>query len=257
MKSIATEVRAEPTTARFLGLEFTRLNPDDIMTRVGELARASRFSYVVTPNVDHIIKIAAAEDSPGDVGLQAAYANAALTICDSRILLALASRSGIPITLLPGSDLTRILLEERIPNGSTVALIGGIPAQLQALAKLRPDVQFCQHRPPMGVMHNIAAQDAIAEFVESRGCDFNLFTIGAPQSEIVAHRVALRGRARGVGLCVGASVEFITGDKRRAPRWVQRASLEWAYRLGSEPRRLWRRYLVDGPRIFAIWWRQR
>jgi N-acetylglucosaminyldiphosphoundecaprenol N-acetyl-beta-D-mannosaminyltransferase len=57
-----------------------------------------------------------------------------------------------------------------------------------------------------------------------------------------------------VGLCIGASVEFLSGAKRRAPRWMQRAGLEWLYRLLSEPRRLWRRYLVKGPRVFKLWW---
>jgi exopolysaccharide biosynthesis WecB/TagA/CpsF family protein len=57
---------------------------------------------------------------------------------------------------------------------------------------------------------------------------------------------------------VGASLEFLAGEKRRAPRLVQAASMEWAFRLLSEPGRLWRRYLVEGPAIFRIWldWRR-
>jgi N-acetylglucosaminyldiphosphoundecaprenol N-acetyl-beta-D-mannosaminyltransferase len=64
-----------------------------------------------------------------------------------------------------------------------------------------------------------------------------------------------RGASRGVGLCIGASVDFVLGDRPRAPRWVQRLNLEWAFRLASEPARLWRRYLVEGPRIFLLFWR--
>jgi exopolysaccharide biosynthesis WecB/TagA/CpsF family protein len=60
-----------------------------------------------------------------------------------------------------------------------------------------------------------------------------------------------------VALCIGASIEFLSGARRRAPRWMQRAGLEWAFRLLSEPRRLWRRYIVEGPRIFVIWYRWR
>ena len=63
--------------------------------------------------------------------------------------------------------------------------------------------------------------------------------------------------AGGTGLCIGASVEFVTGAKRRAPRWMQRLGVEWLHRLLSEPGRLWRRYLVEGPRIFAMAWRWR
>jgi UDP-N-acetyl-D-mannosaminuronic acid transferase (WecB/TagA/CpsF family) len=66
--------------------------------------------------------------------------------------------------------------------------------------------------------------------------------------------IQLKG-ATGVGLCIGASLEFLTGAKRRAPLWLQRLGLEWLFRLLTEPRRLWRRYLVEGPRIFVLWWR--
>jgi len=60
-----------------------------------------------------------------------------------------------------------------------------------------------------------------------------------------------------VGLCVGASLAFLTGQLRRAPRAMQVLHLEWLFRLLSEPRRLWRRYVLKGPRIFHIWWKYR
>ncbi|MFD1786672.1 WecB/TagA/CpsF family glycosyltransferase [Sphingomonas floccifaciens] len=246
-----------PASVSFLGFVFACRPADALIDQICDMARASRFTYVVTPNVDHVITLDKTRDDPAGQAVRSAYAAADLTICDSRILLKLAKLSGHELTLLAGSDLTCILLDERIPAGSSVAVIGGTTDQLTFLQGRRPDLMFRQHIPPMGVRRNVAAQDAIADFVEQAACDYVFFTIGAPQSEIVAHRIAARGRARGVALCVGASIEFITGAKRRAPLWMQRASLEWAYRLGSEPRRLWRRYLVEGPRIFAIWRRQR
>jgi exopolysaccharide biosynthesis WecB/TagA/CpsF family protein len=51
---------------------------------------------------------------------------------------------------------------------------------------------------------------------------------------------------------VGAAVDFLIGTRARAPLWLQKLSLEWAYRLGQEPSRLWRRYLVDSPKILRI-----
>jgi N-acetylglucosaminyldiphosphoundecaprenol N-acetyl-beta-D-mannosaminyltransferase len=52
-------------------------------------------------------------------------------------------------------------------------------------------------------------------------------------------------------LCVGAALNFISGTERRAPRWMQIMALEWFYRLLQSPRRLARRYLIRGPRIFG------
>ena len=65
-------------------------------------------------------------------------------------------------------------------------------------------------------------------------------------------RSSSAGQACGVGLCIGASLLFLTGDLRRAPVWMQRARLEWLHRLVQEPRRMWRRYLYEGPKILRI-----
>jgi UDP-N-acetyl-D-mannosaminuronic acid transferase (WecB/TagA/CpsF family) len=74
---------------------------------------------------------------------------------------------------------------------------------------------------------------------------------------MVAQRLQARGKARGLVLCVGASLNFLTGAERRAPRWMQRFALEWLYRLAQDPKRLARRYLLRGPRVFGylVWGR--
>jgi UDP-N-acetyl-D-mannosaminuronic acid transferase (WecB/TagA/CpsF family) len=69
---------------------------------------------------------------------------------------------------------------------------------------------------------------------------------------VLAKALQSRGRARGLALCVGASINFLTGTERRAPKWVQYAGFEWLYRLLHDPARLARRYLVRGPRIFFL-----
>ena len=133
----------------------------------------------------------------------------------------------------------------------------------EALALMRdlraryPGLTWYWHAPPPGVLRDPAAQQDIVAFVEGCPAGVHFFAIGAPQSELVCARIAKRGVARGVGLCIGASLEFLTGEKARAPLWMQRTGLEWLFRLASEPARLWRRYLLEGPQIFLIWWRWR
>jgi N-acetylglucosaminyldiphosphoundecaprenol N-acetyl-beta-D-mannosaminyltransferase len=61
-----------------------------------------------------------------------------------------------------------------------------------------------------------------------------------------------RGRVRAVMLGVGAAFDFFAGAKRQAPRWMMNAGLEWLFRLSTEPRRLWRRYLRHNPRFIAL-----
>src|SRR6185436_2589093 len=79
-----------------------------------------------------------------------------------------------------------------------------------------------------------------------------LLAVGSPQQEFVAYCLKQRGAARGLALCIGASVDFLTGKERRAPRAWQALGCEWLYRLLQSPRRMAYRYLVRGPRIFAL-----
>lgn len=241
----------------FLGVQFADLTIEQAIDRVIERSEAPIFTYVVTPNVDHLVMLNRAADASAGTAFSAAYDDADLIFCDSRILARLARLSDVTLSLVPGSDLTCALLADPRLAGHKIAIIGGSEALKIDLSRRVPAVAFVQHRPPMGVLRNDAAMAEIERFVVKTAADITLFAIGAPQSEIAARRCLQAGRSRGVGLCVGASLEFITGAKRRAPRWMQYAGMEWAFRLISEPSRLWRRYLVDGPRIFAIWacWR--
>ena len=244
-KAIASESRA---TIEFLGLNFDDVGAltalDEIKQRIGNPA----FFYVVTPNVDHVVRLNRSQDTV----YLSANVHADMTLCDSRILSILASMSGLRLTAVPGSDLTRQLLTA---SGSVwrCAIIGGDDLLYAHIARMFPQHQWTHHLPPMGVRHSDSARLKIAKFVENADADIIFFAIGSPQSEICCYEISQRGRARGVALCIGASLEFITGAKKRAPVWVQRASLEWLHRLMSEPGRLGRRYLVEGPHIFQIY----
>ncbi len=241
----------------FLGLRMARLSLDQAVDHVIAGAAGGTYSYVVTPNVDHVVQLHQSRSDSRVASFAEAYTAAGLVLCDSRILQRLARLSGLALPVVPGSDLTRAMIEDPRMSGRTIAIIGGSSTLVPALERLVTGIVFTQLRPPMNVLANDAAMADIERFVANQRADVVLFAMGAPQSEIAAHRCLRSGRARGIGLCVGASLEFIIGEKRRAPRWMQRIGLEWAFRLGSEPRRLWRRYLVEGPRIFAIWLREK
>ena len=247
-----------PGSLGFLNLEFSGLSFDEVLLAVAERAGQPRFSYIVTPNVDHVVKLNARGDQPALQAFRSAYAAAELRLCDSRILAGLAVPFGIHLPVVPGSDLTAAIFRKLLASGHRVAIVGGGADTVPRLERQFPGVEFVQHVPPMGMLSNTAAMKAAEDFVSQCHAGFVLFATGAPQSEILAHRCLVRGDARGVGLCIGASIDFLLGDQRRAPAWMQSAGLEWAHRLATNPRRLWHRYLVEGPRIFLItarWWR--
>ena len=242
---------SELTKCEFLDLCFDVADEGTFLRHILAQAKSDRFTYVVTPNVDHMVNLHTS-DNP-ERPLWPAYRAAGLTICDSRILTRLAARSGLRLPAVPGSDLTARLLQMPECQGLHCHVVGGDIAMLNDLQRRFPLCRWTQFEPPSNVLRDMAAQEAIVRSVVAEQADVTFMAIGAPQSEIVCHRVLLAGGARGVALCIGASLEFVTGKKDRAPVFIQRISMEWLFRLLTEPRRLWRRYLIVAPRIFRIW----
>ena len=238
----------------FLGVAFDPLDMGGAEAWLADRAPDAPFAFIITPNVDHIVKLDAA---PGDAEIRKAYGAAALRLCDSRIVAKLAALRGVALPVVPGSDLTARLVTRIAQRGDRLCLIGGDAAMLADLRSLRPDLDIVQHVPPMGMLKKPDAMAQAQSFVRAARARFTLLAVAMPQQEILALRIADAGNAIGVGLCIGASLDFLTGRKARAPRWMQRASLEWLHRLLSEPRRLWRRYLIEGPRIFLLTMRWR
>jgi exopolysaccharide biosynthesis WecB/TagA/CpsF family protein len=111
-------------------------------------------------------------------------------------------------------------------------------------------------QPPMNFIRDPVAVETCVRQVESLSpFRFCFLAVGSPQQEIVAQQLKARGIARGLALCVGASINFVTGIEKRAPPWMRRIGCEWLYRLSRNPKRLAYRYLVRGPRIFFLLWR--
>lgn len=244
---------------KFLDIQFDNPTYEEVARQVEILAGSQSFSFIVTANVDHVLRLHPTESSRASAQFLDAYSAARMRLCDSRILKSLAGLKGVDLNVVTGSDLTALLFRSRFRENHTVAIVGGDAAMITELAAKFSGPRFVQHVPPMGVLQKQQAIRDIVEFVSAAQADFVFFAIGAPQSEIVAHACLRSGKCRGVGLCIGASIEFLLDRKSRAPVWMQRLSLEWAYRLFKEPRRLSRRYLVTGPRIFwlAYKWQRR
>ncbi|MXP44627.1 WecB/TagA/CpsF family glycosyltransferase [Allopontixanthobacter sediminis] len=238
--------------SHFLGVDFAHSNFEKVAQELDRLSQREAFSYIVTPNVDHILMLNPKAENPSTVAFKNAYEAAEIRLCDSRILQKLAGFHGIKLDVLPGSDLTAYLFQNGFFVGRKIALVGGDKEMVPELLARFPSLEVVQHQPPMGVLQNRDAVKDIIAFIDQERSDFILLAIGAPQSEIIAHECFKAAKSRGVAICIGASIEFLLGRKSRAPKWMQQLRLEWAFRLLSEPRRLWRRYLILGPRIFLV-----
>lgn len=206
------------------------------------------YAYVVTPNVDHLIRFC------DDAAFRDLYRTAEFVLLDSRFLAyVLRVSAGLRLPTCPGSDVTAQLFEKVIAPEDKLVVVGGTNEQAQILAE-RYGLRGLRHlNPPMGFIHDPEAVEACLQFIENESpFRFCLLAVGCPQQEFLAKVLQTRGRARGLALCVGASINFLTGSERRAPKWMQNAGFEWFYRLLHNPGRLAKRYLVRGPRIFFL-----
>ena len=234
-----------------LGLGFADLNLDAVLALLAARPAAAPFAYVVTPNADHLVRLAR------DPALAPLYAGAALRLLDSRGVARLARLMGLdPPPVVPGSDLTAALFARLLRPEDPLTVLGAPAAAVAAVARRYGLSRVTHHDPPMGFDRDPAAMEAAVAFIEANPARFTLLCVGSPRQERVAAAVAVRGRASGLGLCVGASLLFLAGMERRAPLVLQRAGLEWAWRLAQSPGRLARRYLLDDPAILALLWRE-
>jgi len=235
-------------SAEFCGAVFDLLTPSQTLSRCKGVTAEHGFRYIVTPNVDHIVRLHKEPKLYGPL-----YKASWLSVCDSRILELLGKLSGIPLKAVPGSDLTQQIFENILSPDEAVNVIGG-DGDVIAKVKARYGLSnLNHHQPPMGLRHKPHEVRACAKFIAEHPARYTFICVGSPQQEMIAKEALRRGDCAGLGLCVGASLDFLAGKQKRAPKWMQAARLEWLYRLASEPGRMWKRYLVEGPKIFLIW----
>ena len=206
------------------------------------------FAYVVTPNVDHLIRFC------DDESFRALYAEAGFILNDSRLLSRVVSvAKGIQLRVCTGADLTEQLFSKVVREDDRIVLVGSTAEQASQLAD-RYGLRSIRHiEPSMGFINDPDAVDACLRFVEAQSpFRFCFLALGCPQQELLAKMLQERGIARGLTLCVGASINYLTKLERRSPRWMQHAGMEWLFRLLQNPKRLARRYLIRGPRIFML-----
>jgi len=210
------------------------------------------FGYVVTPNADHFVRL---HHQPH---LRPLYTAASLRLFDSR-LMAHAARAlclAAP-TVCPGSDLAEELLRHHTRPGERITIIGLRPQLLPILTTRFGLAPPAHYDPPMGFWRDPSALHAAVDFARVHPARLTFLALGSPGQEILAQAIAATPGTRGTGLCLGAALDFLTGGARRAPGWMQATGLEWLHRLAREPRRLWRRYLLDDPLIFYLLLRAR
>jgi N-acetylglucosaminyldiphosphoundecaprenol N-acetyl-beta-D-mannosaminyltransferase len=181
-----------------------------------------------------------------DPDLRACLNRAGLTVPDGMGIVWLLNLQGYHgVGRVYGADLMLGLCEQGLPLRRRHFFYGGAPGVAERLARELigrfPGLQVCgTSSPPFRPPSESEDRDDI-ERIRAAGADIVWVGIGSPRQDAwMAEHAGRIGAPVLIG--VGAAFDFLSGRKPQAPRWVQRAGLEWLFRLASEPRRLWRRY---------------
>ena len=188
--------------------------------------------------------------------LRAVYAQSGLNTPDGMaIVWLLRLRGQRQVERVYGPDLLLATCQEGLARGWRHYFYGGAPGVAEDLAG-RLGQRFAGLQvvgidsPPFRALTAEEEAAAVAR-IQAAQPDIVWVGIGSPRQERwMAEHVGHLGGPVLVG--VGAAFDFLSGRKPQAPRWVQRSGLEWAFRLCSEPRRLWRRYVLNYPRFVVL-----
>lgn len=258
-----------PARVELLGMPLHPVRFDQAVDLLLELAHGDRPAYAVTANVDHVVRVSHRPE------LRSLYAHADLAVADGMPLIWASRILRRPLPeRVAGSDLFPALCAKAAEQDLSVFLLGGAPAAEKSeplrcgtwmcsnpcVARRAADVLQAKH-PRLRIAGTycpeyrfeedpLKAARAVGAVREAKP-DILFVALGSPKQErwIVSNLVAC-GATLSIG--VGISFGFVAGDVARAPRWMQRAGLEWFHRLCQEPSRLWRRYLVEDPRIALL-----
>jgi N-acetylglucosaminyldiphosphoundecaprenol N-acetyl-beta-D-mannosaminyltransferase len=237
-------------------MRLGRLHVDEVtfaqaLDAIAAMIAEGRGGTVVTPNVDHVVM------ADHDERFRSAYAAAALSLADGMPILWAARILGTPLPeKISGSDLVLPLMERAEREGWRVYILGGGPG-VGATAAERLVQRFPRlvvagvDSPRIDMDAAVSSRAPVLERVRAARPHLVLVALGAPKQELWMTEVAEDLRPA-VLLGVGAAVDFIAGTAKRAPRWMSASGLEWLFRLGQEPRRMWRRYLLRDPEFLFI-----
>jgi N-acetylglucosaminyldiphosphoundecaprenol N-acetyl-beta-D-mannosaminyltransferase len=235
--------RKAPARVPLMGVRLDCVTEAQVTSHVMSSIRAGVGGWIATPNVDHLRIISERPD------LRRIVNEADFRVADGMPLVWASRLQGTPLPeRVTGAGLTLSLAAAAAKAGVSIFLLGGDPGDAEAAAivlrLLNPNLKIAGIMcPPPAFEQDPLQMVEIGNALHSAKPDLVYSCFGFPKQELVIR--ALRERLPSAWfLGLGGSLAIVSGRTRRAPRWMQNIGMEWAWRLGMEPRRLFHRYVV-------------
>ena len=229
---------------RFMNIMIDNVTTREAVDYVRECIEKDRHIYVVTPNVDHIVKL------QKDESFLSAYQKAGLVAVDGTPIMIVAKMYKTPLKeKITGPALTEEIVKMASEYGYSVFFLGagegvGEKAAQNLLLKY-PGFQYAgYYSPPFGFEKEESERTHIIDVVNRSKADIVIAGMGSPKTEIFLSEIYGQLDCH-VSLSVGAAIDFFAGTVKRCPKWINRIGMEWLYRFLKEPKRMFKRYFVD------------
>lgn len=236
---------------KFMNTNIDNLTMAETLHEIDKLIQKKNCSYVVTPNVDHIVRLEKDEE------LQKVYKNASLILTDGKPLIWISKWYKTPIKeKISGSDLFPRVCQLAANKNYTMYLLGAAEGVADTAArylmKKYPGLNIVgTYSPPFGFEKNEQEMNKIKTQIQDVHPDILIVGLGCPKQEkFMYYHCKELGVPISFGL--GASIDFEAGNIKRAPKWMSNHGLEWLYRFSKEPKRLFKRYFVDDLKIIQV-----
>ena len=230
-----------------LGVGIGQLNMGLALAAIRDWVSSSARVYVCVCPVHSVMECRRSEE------LRAVFNAAGMVTPDGMPLVWAARLQRVAgVERVYGPDLVLAQLADSLAAGHRHYFYGGREGVAErfaaAMSRRFPGLRVAGwDTPPFGPLDEICTPDAAAR-INAAGPDIVWVGMSSPRQDLWMARMRELLDAP-VLIAVGAAYDFHTGSVRQAPRWMQRSGLEWLFRLLSEPRRLWRRYVYDNPRF--------
>lgn len=234
-----------------LNTYINNVTMSETIKEIEAMIASDKKSYIVAINVDVVMKI---ED---DSYLKKIVDSADMVLVDGKPLVWISKMHGKPLKAkISGSDLVPLLCEVAAKKNYSMFIIGGkdgIAEQAKRRIKEKlPQIKIVgTYAPPMGFEKDKAELNKINKLISEKKPDLLIACFGCPKQEKWIYENINKYDAK-VSVCAGATVDFLAGNVKRAPRWMSEHGLEWFYRFLQEPKRMFKRYFVDDIKIVKL-----
>lgn len=235
----------------FMNTYIDNITMDEAVSHIEQCIIQKKTGYVITPNTDQIVRM------EWDEYFRKICSESELLLVDGHPLMWIAKFYGKPFKeKICGSDLVPVLCSLAAQKGYSIFLLGAAPGVAQRAAErlvnANPGLKVAGvYSPPLGFENNLNELNKINSLLRDSHADILFVGMGVPKQDIFIYENKNKYQIP-MSLSIGGTIDFLAGEQKRAPKWINQIGMEWLYRLLHDPKRLFKRYIVDDTKILKL-----